>query len=61
MKNFKYFLFVVTITLITTSCGLFRGGGGGGHCPAYGTSINDEIHNDVNNADELTERFSERM
>ncbi len=61
MKNFKYFLFVLTIALITSSCGLFRGGGGGGHCPAYGTSIDNNIHNDINNAEELTDRFSARM
>jgi hypothetical protein len=34
-------IFAITLTSLN-SCGLFKGGGGGGHCPAYGTSLNQD-------------------
>jgi hypothetical protein len=61
MKNIKQLLVIVAVSLAFTSCGLFRGGGGGGHCPAYGTSISDDTHQDLNNSNELRESISERM
>lgn len=61
MKKIKQLLVIVTVSLTFTSCGLFRGSGGGGHCPAYGTSINNDLHQDINNAEELKLRMSESM
>ncbi len=55
MKNFKYIFCTIAITTLITSCGLFNGGGGGGHCPAYGSSIEKgQFENDnINNVEEL--------
>jgi hypothetical protein len=62
MKNFKYFLAILTISLITSSCGLFKSGGsGGGHCPAYGANVNFDDNKDLNTPIELRERFSKSM
>ena len=46
------------LSLVTTSCALFRGGGsgGGGHCPAYGSSINsEETDVEIKNIQEIRE------
>ena len=61
MKNIKHFLVIGAVTLAFSSCSLFRGGGGGGHCPAYGTSIDNDMHQDINNSEELRKSLSESM
>ncbi|MFT5599804.1 MAG: hypothetical protein ACI9N1_000030 [Flavobacteriales bacterium] len=44
------------LSLITSSCALFRGGGSGGHCPAYGSSINsEETDVEIKNIQEIRE------
>lgn len=61
MKNVKQILCIALLTLAFTSCSLFNGGGSGGHCPAYGTSINNDMHQDINNSEELIESMSESI
>lgn len=63
MKKFTIFISIVTLSISFNSCRLFQGGGsGGGHCPAYGSSIeNDHLLKDINNEFELRQSMSESM
>ena len=47
MKNIKSIVIVLTVGLALSSCSLFRGGGGS-HCPAYGSQIQENNEN-INN------------
>lgn len=63
MKKLSIIISVVALSVSLGSCRLFNGGGGGGHCPAYGTIIESEdlLNNDINNETELRETMSGRM
>lgn len=62
MRKIKTTLMFIAVATMFASCGLFRSGGGGGHCPAYGSSIdNIKMHQDINNAEELRLRESKRI
>ena len=63
MKNLKNIGLALVGALVMTSCGLFSGGGGGGHCPAYGTSLDQETipQNDINSIEELRMKQNSRM
>lgn len=63
MKKIAIITSVITISLAMSSCSLFQGGGGGSHCPAYGSSIE---KNDVQDLEkikksEITQISSERV
>ncbi len=63
MKKLSIIICVVAMSATLGSCRLFQGGGGGGHCPAYGSSIEKEdlLDQDINNESELREVMSGRM
>ncbi|MCB9189441.1 MAG: hypothetical protein H6599_09210 [Flavobacteriales bacterium] len=63
MKKFSIVICVIALSTSLNSCRLFQGGGGGGHCPAYGSSIDqdDQLKHDINNDFELRASISERM
>lgn len=46
----KYFIITICLALTSlsfSSCSLFKGGGGGSHCPAYGASIDTENEHQI--------------
>lgn len=63
MKKIIIAACVIAFSVSVNSCRLFQGGGGGGHCPAYGTSIEEDnlLDQDINNESELRLSISERM
>jgi hypothetical protein len=62
MKKLSIAICILALSASVSSCRLFQGGGGGGHCPAYGTSIEqDDLLKDINNESELRETLSGRM
>ena len=60
MKNLKKTTLILAIATICSSCGLFRGGGGGGHCPAYGTSL-DQNNFELNQTPSLRLKGSKQV
>ncbi|CAG5084498.1 hypothetical protein [Parvicella tangerina] len=63
MKKLSVIISIIILGASLNSCRLFQGGGGGGHCPAYGSSIEKEdlYDQDINNESELRASISESM